>query len=239
MANRDRVSRIIDAALIVTAGSGCLYILGFSYWQAYYDYFGIRQEFVALDINKIMAITWWFAIFLFFWLIRSTNTRDLELSNMEEISISVADLIIFPFIVIFLAFVLSPYSQLIKIIMFLIGCGFLILIDAIFKGRKIKIGKGLLSQRFGKLFLALLLFSFSAVIYNWYGHYYAMRLAHGIDAVRITLTMDGDWQPPEKTILIGHMKGKYFICEKAEGGVRPELIIIEESRVVNARIEVD
>ena len=70
-----------------------------------------------------MASTWWFAIFLFFWLIRSTGNRDLELHNLEEISVAVSDIIIFPFIVVFLAFVLSPYSQLIKIIMFLIGCG--------------------------------------------------------------------------------------------------------------------
>ncbi len=59
--------RTIDLAVIFTATTGYIYILGWDYWNAYLNYFGIDSTFLTLSVNQIIASTWF--VFLLFVLI--------------------------------------------------------------------------------------------------------------------------------------------------------------------------
>jgi len=52
----------------------------------------------------------------------------------------------------------------------------------------------------------------------------------------LTLHTNTDWQPPADLIFIGHLGGKYFLCEATPQDAKPTVLIVHESEV--ERIEI-
>jgi len=235
---RVKLSSLFDAAIVFGIISAYLYSYGWLYWKGYFKYFGV-DCFMKLSFEETICSSWWFLVLIFSpILITVIQVYFFERGkNDDNIHCSIGDIIFAlatPFLCVAVTFYTNKIWQLIFYFVFLIVFRFL---SAIYLRFKITF-----YRKFWLLIIFLLIVY--SLILSFLSGISAAKEVINIDLPLgnykiIKLTIEGENQPPQNAILVAHMDGKYIIYPQFQSRQgRPKTIVIDDSRVLNAEIEI-
>lgn len=228
----------LDTAILLTLCSSLLYILGWTYWDSFFKYFGVSIEFADVNFNQIVATTWWIVVPFIFFLLQF-DYGVVKSGNLNQLSIRIHNiLIITSFIFGAVAFILSlPFWVLATGV--LSGSIVIALCIELFHLDQKRIQLGSFVQTKHQRLVILFIFIIVAIlIYSYLGHHRAKLLSKGQNtAQRITIKSTSGGILIKDAIFVSHMDSKYFVCSPTLKDERPELLIIEDNQVESVSIK--
>lgn len=229
-----KLSNFFDATVALGLVTAYLYAFGLAFWRAYYQHFQV-EEFVDLSFETTVSGSWFFAsLFLLPLLFFVMGNFRQFTTNDEHIHISIV-YILFALFTPFFIIVSMRYCSNVKRFILLFISIFLI-IEAISILFSIFHKSVLTIKRYRFFILFILYISSSFGFSSNYGEEFAKLLLTQNHRI-ITLTVEGETQPPQNAIFISHMGSKYIVCPQFESNQDcPKTIVIEDSRVLKAEI---
>ena len=235
MENKEQKSAF-DFAVLLTLGTGILYLISWVYWTEYYSYFGIRRNLIDLSFYQVIASTWsifaMFFIFVLYPLFRNDG-RIKSLADIETNLYNFLLIMLLPLLHIISSFNINKYIS--------IGAVVIVwLIISIFKEklteRDIDIGNKL-KDFHGKFFFSVFVLMIAIMFNSYFANVHAENLANGVsDSHKITLKLHANDTIFKDYILVAQMNGKYFICKETKEGGSPETVIVNETDVKKASV---
>lgn len=226
-------SHFWDAAVIITIGTSVMYLLGWTYWFNYFKYFGIGQEFIDFNFERIISTTWMLGFSFIFVIIILMGLDISNYNKFKDSYIKIKNIALI--LLIFLGFFTGLYFDYFSypwIIIITIG----VLIISIFMEGHPFFAKQIDMRRlknYSFLILVTVLFSL-IIVYGASGERRAELQAKSLTGTKIILETSSGWQSPTNAIFITHMNNKYFIYNSTNPNFPPEIFIIEDSHVSKA-----
>jgi hypothetical protein len=225
--NRIKLSSFFNATIVLGIVTAYLYVFGSIYWLAYFSSFGVAK-FRDLSFEETISSSWLFTFTVVFPVL-------FQVFFYRKSDIAVGYLL-FIFIMPTLFATAWYYTNNNWIILFALLSSVLLLIPwANFLKYKFTLNTNIC------FCLATIFFLFSMILAIILGEGCAKRLLRKDESHynTITLTVEGDIQPPKNAIFLAHMSGKYIIYPRFQiNKESSKTIVIEDSRVLNAEIEV-
>ncbi len=227
-----KLSNYFNATIALGVVTALLYAFGWNYWQGYFRYFGV-ECLMDLTLEETLSSSWPLFLLIIFPLVVIVVGYSKDFVVKEKyIKCPIGYLLVILLlpIITLISFYINSVTRLVMIIVMTVVVLLVPLI--IFRKYKITI-KGNSYIFYIIFYIALFMFlSLKA------GRARAENLLDW-EYKTITLTVEGEEQPPKDAILIAHTDGKYIICTKYEKGQsRPKTIVIEDSKVLKAEIDI-
>lgn len=213
-----------------------MYILGWTYWDSYLDFFGISNHFLDLSFHQIIATTWWIIILIIYILCLTIGQEVLDAKNLNGFKLPKSNIVRFPVIVIWIFVFFSSSAKWLKIATIIIGAILYIIADWIFKGKDFDIGNHFIKSRSSILFALLSIFGCLFIVYGYLGEYNAKRLAQGLSGNKIKFDYTEKLNLPNGLYLISYSKNKYFVCSKTTDGSKPKVFAIDNSKITKVEM---
>ena len=235
--------RFWDAAAVVTVVSGALFLLGWIAWETYCSYFGI-DAFMELNVQQVIATTWYTPLvqvaLLVLIIAPAFRARD-----WSDVSIPTRILGWGGGLLLYLTVGLaSGYSDLpnperqarlrpFLYMLFSAGLGAEMMVA--FGKREVSLG-GLVRTLARRIAIAVLILAALLVVYYRHGLVSARARAQGLTGPRITIETNIGQRPPPDSVLIAHMRRKYFVCPPTAPGSVPQVFVVEDEHAIHVSI---
>jgi len=228
---------VSSSAILIAILTGFLYLCGWMYWNSFFSYFGIDLWTLGdLSFHQLVLGTFQFPIGVLVCMIATMALRRYFAKGVTQPGIDKVWLILN--IILLLLFVMAYYFRLFFVLVLILSLAGLSV--ALLNMKFFSLNGFFNSPDWKQPFVLFLtvFFLFSVILCCIAGRRNAIDVFASTRLhTRITLEVESDSPPPEKTILIAHMKGKYFICEPRDNpDDQPQVIVIDDSRVIKAEI---
>lgn len=228
----------LDTAVLLTLGSGLLYILGWTYWSSFFQYFGVTIEFADIGFNQIVASTWWLA-FPFIMFLFELEPDALETGDLNKLSIRVHNVLLVALgIAGGITFSLDlPFWAVLSASVIAFAVFMVCSLRFQLERKRLPLGR-FVRTKHQRLLLFFLFLSVAILVYSQLGRHHAKLRAEGRSTDRrITIKASSGGILHKDAILVSHMDGKYFICKPIPEGGTPELLIIEDGEIESVTIK--
>jgi len=229
-------SPYLDAGLLVAAASAGMYVLGWTYWQAFFEEFGVHFSFIDFPFERLVATTWWLLFWLIWGIDRLFDLSDAERIGAVNVRLPVDSLttLLLALTVVSLALIIRP-AWWIVLVVCLAAVAVLATIGTLFDKKSLPIGQIVAGSRYRLMLSLIIVFCLSVGAYSFAGTRAARALkSKGHPRVEVRL-MNSD-EPTVKGTFIAHMRDKYFVwCQSPSDG-KARARIIHDSAVSSVEV---
>lgn len=219
---------LLGGGTIIILASSVMWILGWIYWSAYSNYFGLNINFIALDLTRVIEATIGVPLLVLFFLAKKLF-QDRDIAARFEAKMNIArmmrDSLIFlagfPLILADL-----PIShKIIGGLVLALVAGLITYYDC-----KVKLSNTLWKSWHIRLNAILGICFLIGVLYWQAGVQKAIALAQGKDSRRITVMLQDEARSITNAVLVAHAANKYIVAIPGTNP-HPKVYAIDDSKV--------